>query len=91
MVKLLGKKDYTIEDLEKILDVSIEDDLIENTMLELVSLTDDYMSEHNVIFRSVSVSKEFVSHILERVTLGKQHTRTGTGIWSSKKTRIGLR
>jgi len=91
MVKLLGKKDYTIEDLEKILDVSIENDLIENTMLELVSLTDDYMSEHNVIFRSVSVSKEFVSHILERVTLGKQHTRTGTGIWSSKKTRIGLR
>ena len=91
MVKLLGKKDYTIEDLEKILDVSIGDDLIEDTMSELVSLTDEYMDEHNVIFRTVSVAKEFVNYILERVKLDKQHARvsTGTGgIWSSRKTRI---
>ena len=87
MVKLTGKKNYTIEDLEKILDITIDNDLIENTMSELVSLTDGYMNEHNVIFRTVSVSKDFVNYILERVRLNKQRTRTDAGIWS-RKTRV---
>lgn len=90
MVKLIGKKDYDIEDLEKILDVSIDDDLIEDTMSELVALTDEYMSTRDVIFRTVSVAKEFVNFILDRVTLDKSKQHKGTGIWSSKKTRFDL-
>jgi hypothetical protein len=69
IVKLLGKRYYTIRDLEKILDVSIEDDFIADTVLELVYLTDEYMSERNVIFRTVSVAREFVSYILDNVEL----------------------
>lgn len=94
-VKLLGKKDYTIEDLEKILDVSIEDDLIGDTMSELIELADMYMASRDVIFRTVSGTKEFVNYVLDRVKFDKQCKDTGegtgkcagkgTGIWNSKK------
>jgi hypothetical protein len=83
IIKLLGKKDYTIEDLEKILDVSMDNDLIEETMLELVVLTDAYMAIHDVIFRTVSVSKDFVNYIIERVKLDKP--LKSSGIWTHKK------
>jgi hypothetical protein len=86
IVKLLSKKDYEIEDLEKILDISIENEVIENTMLELIDLADMYIASHGVIFRTVSGSQEFVSYMLERVRLDKR--QTGTGIWSSKRTRV---
>ena len=70
IVKLLGKRYYTIGDLEKILDVSIEDDFIADTMSELIYLTDEYMSERDVIFRTVSTAREFVNYILDNVELG---------------------
>ena len=85
IVKLLGKKYYTVEDLENILDVPIEDDLIEETMSELIIFADEYIGSHGVIFRTVSGTKEFVNYMLERVELDKK--RKGTGIWSSKRMR----
>jgi len=82
MVKLLRKKEYTIEDIEKILDINIEDSLIEDTMIELSNLADMYMASHGVIFRTVSGSKEFVNYIIDRVKIYKPGKTTG--IWSSK-------
>lgn len=86
MVKLLGKRDYSIDDIEKILDVHIENDLIQETMSELVALADEYMTARNVIFRTVSGNKEFVNYVLYKVRLEGQ--RKGSGIWSSKKAQV---
>ncbi len=83
MAKLIGKKDYRLEDLENILDVSIEDGLIEDTMSELSIFADEYMASRNVIFRTASGTKEFVNYMFERSVLEKGH-KVG-GIWSKKK------
>jgi len=68
-VKLLGKKDYKVEDIELILDINLENSLINQTMLELIKFTDEYLKSHNIIFRTLSSSKEFTNYILENVTI----------------------
>jgi hypothetical protein len=69
MVKLLGKKDYTIEDIESILDINLENSLIKDAMLELIKLADTYLETHDVIFRTMSTNKDFVNYILENVRI----------------------
>lgn len=86
MVKLLGKRDYAIDDLEKILDSPIENDLIQETMSELVAFADEYMSSRKVIFRTASGNKEFVNYMLYKVRL--EGPRKTSGIWSSKKAQV---
>ena len=71
MVKLLGKKEYTIQDIESIIDATMETKLIDEAMSELVILADMYIASHGVIFRTMSGNKDFVTYILERVKVDK--------------------
>lgn len=88
MIRLLGKKDYTIKDIESILDVNIETRLIDRTMSDLIKLTDMYLASHNVTFRTLSGNKEFVNYILERIGIGESGNKNVIGE-SGNKNIIG--
>jgi hypothetical protein len=78
VVKLLDKKDYKVEDIESILDINFENSLINQTMLELIKFTDEYLKSHNVIFRTMSSSKEFTNYILENVKIESNNLYYGS-------------
>lgn len=67
--KLLGMKDYKVEDIESILNINLENSLINETMSELIKLTDEYLKDHNIIFRTLSSTKDFTNYILENVKI----------------------
>ncbi len=102
IVNLLGRRHYTIEDLEKILDINIEDGLIKGAMSEVIASADEYMVSHDVIFRTVSGSREFVNYMLGKPknAIGGEEKfdakekpnkrRKTSGIWRSKNIEMEI-
>ena len=90
MIKLLKKKDYTIKDIESIIDINIDTRLIDDTMSEIVRMTDMYLASHGVSFRTLSGNKEFVNYILEKVSIGEPVIKNDNRTFENNRLRADL-
>lgn len=70
VVKLLCKKDYNPTDIEKILQVELKPEIISQTLIELIELTDEYVNSRPLLsINTIVKQKEFVTYLLENVNL----------------------
>ncbi|MGF1989054.1 MAG: AIPR family protein [Nostoc sp. ZfuVER08] len=70
VVKLLCKNDYNPTDVEKLLQVELKQEIISQTLFELIQLTDGYVdSRPSLSINTIVKQKEFVTYLLENVNL----------------------
>jgi hypothetical protein len=68
VVKLIGKTDYKLKDVEAILEVDSNSEIMSQTLSELIELTNVYVaSRPSVSISILSKQKEFVKYLLENV------------------------
>lgn len=74
VVKLLCKKDYNPTDVEKLLQVELKHEIIHQTLLELIELTDGYVNaQPSLSINTIVKQKEFVTYLLENVNLSTMY------------------
>ncbi|RUR75709.1 AIPR family protein [Chlorogloeopsis fritschii PCC 9212] len=70
VVKLLCKNDYNPTDVEKLLKVELKNEIISQTLFELIELTDRYVnSRPSLSINTVVKQKDFVTYLLDNVNL----------------------
>ncbi|MBD2676945.1 MULTISPECIES: AIPR family protein [Nostoc] len=70
VVKLLSKNDYNPTDVEKLLQVELKQEIISQTLFELIQLIDGYVnSRPSLSINTIVKQKEFVTYLLENVNL----------------------
>ncbi len=66
VVKMLGKNDYILTDIESLLKVNLESEIISQTLYELIELTDQYAdSRPSQSINTIVKQKEFVKFLIE--------------------------
>ncbi|BAZ21507.1 hypothetical protein NIES4073_23850 [Kalymmatonema gypsitolerans NIES-4073] len=69
VVKTLNKRDYKPKDVESIKENNFSDELISNTLSELIQLTNDYVKSKDLPINIGIKQKDFVTYILDNVGL----------------------
>ncbi|MEH2375109.1 AIPR family protein [Nostoc sp.] len=69
VVKILQKRDYKPKDVESIKNIDFSNELIMNTLAELIQLTNDYVNSKEIPINIGIKQKDFVTFILENVLL----------------------
>ncbi|KAB8335644.1 hypothetical protein SD80_004955 [Scytonema tolypothrichoides VB-61278] len=69
VVKTLNQPDYKPKDVELIKEINFSDELITNTLSELIQLTNDYVKSKDLPINIGIKQKYFVTYILENVEL----------------------
>lgn len=69
VVKTLNKRDYKPKDVESIKENNFSDELISNTLFELIQLTNNYVISKDLPINIGIKQKDFVTYILENVVL----------------------
>ena len=69
VVKTLNKRDYKPKDVESIKENNFSDELISNTLSDLIQLTNDYVKSKDLPINIGIKQKDFVTYILDNVGL----------------------
>lgn len=69
VVKTVQKRDYKPKDVEAIKNINFSNDMINNTLLELIQLTNEYVKLKEIPINIGIKQKEFVTYILENLVL----------------------
>lgn len=69
VVKILQKRDYKPKDVESIKNIDFSNELIMNTLAELIQLTNNYVNPREIPINIGIKQKDFVTFILENVLL----------------------
>lgn len=70
-IKLLGKSDYAILDLNEISEDDFSEDLLRNTVIELGDKATEFANEHKLFYERIAKSKEFIDYLLEELSEGE--------------------
>ncbi|MBW4629892.1 MAG: AIPR family protein [Brasilonema octagenarum HA4186-MV1] len=65
VVKTLNKRDYKPKDVESIKNINFSEELITNTLSELIQLTNNYVKSKDIPINIGIKQKDFVTYILE--------------------------
>jgi hypothetical protein len=69
VVKTVQKRDYKPKDVESIKNIDFSNEILNNTLIELIQLTNKYVKSKDIPINIGIKQKEFVTYILENVVL----------------------
>jgi hypothetical protein len=72
IIKLLGKSDYVIADLNTISEDNFSEDLLHNSVIELAEKATEFASEHKLFYERIAKSREFIDYLLEESSEGEE-------------------